>query len=160
MVTSLTADSAADAVIVLTRLYDAPRALVWEAITNPGHVAQWYGGEGFSSPVCDMDVRVGGHWNHIMRAPNGMEFPVNSVFLEVVPPERLVWTAADAEGAAANGKPVNVTTVTLEDRGAQTFWTMEARFGSLADRDLAVRMGFGNIVSQGSERIAALLARL
>jgi uncharacterized protein YndB with AHSA1/START domain len=160
MLTSLSADSATDAVIVLTRLYDAPRDLVWQAITDPRHVAQWYGGEGFSSPVCEMDVRPGGLWRHVMRAPNGMEFPVNSVFIEVTPPERLVWTASDAEAAKAAGKPVNVTTVTLEARGAQTHWVMEARFGSLADRDAAVRMGFGDIVAQGSERIAALLLTL
>jgi uncharacterized protein YndB with AHSA1/START domain len=160
MLTTLDADSATDAVIVLTRLYDAPRELVWRAITDPKHVAQWYGGEGFSSPVCEMDVRPGGAWRHVMRAPNGMEFPVNSVFIEVVPPERLVWTSSDAAAAEAAGKPVNVTTVTLEARGAQTHWTMEARFGSLADRDAAVRMGFGDMVAQGSERIAALLLTL
>src|SRR5437899_7586486 len=149
MLTSVDAESATDAVIVLTRLYDAPRELVWKAITDPRHVAQWYGGEGFSSPVCEMDVRPGGQWRHVMRAPNGMEFPVNSVFIEVVPPERLVWTSGDPEAAAAAGKPLNVTTVTLEARGSQTHWVMEARFGSLADRDMAVRMGFGNLVSQG-----------
>jgi uncharacterized protein YndB with AHSA1/START domain len=160
MLTTLDAASAADAVIVLTRLYDAPRELVWEAITDPRHVAQWYGGEGFSSPVCEMDVRPGGQWRHVMRAPNGMEFPVNSVFVEVEPPERLVWTSGDPEAAAAAGKPLNVTTVTLEARGAQTHWVMEARFGSLADRDMAVRMGFGNLVSQGAERMAALLKTL
>jgi uncharacterized protein YndB with AHSA1/START domain len=107
-----------------------------------------------------MDVRPGGQWRHVMRAPNGMEFPVNSVFIEVVPPERLVWTSSDPQGAIAAGKPVNVTTVTLEARGAQTHWVMEARFGSLAERDAAVRMGFGDIVAQGTERLAALLATL
>jgi uncharacterized protein YndB with AHSA1/START domain len=160
MLTSIDADSSTEAVIVLTRLYDAPRELVWNAITDPRHVAQWFGGEGFSSPVCEMDVRPGGHWRHVMRAPNGMEFPINSVFVEVLPPERLVWTSEDPDAAAAAGKPVNVTTVTLEDRGAQTHWKMEARFGSLAGRDLAIRMGFGNLVAQGAERMAALLSTL
>lgn len=160
MTITLDADSTTEAVIVLTRLYDAPRELVWQAFTEPQHVAQWYGGEGFSSPVCEMDVRPGGLWRHVMRAPNGMEFPVNSVFIEVVPPERLVWTSSDAEAAIAAGKPVNVTTVTLEARGAQTHWVMEARFGSLAERDAAVRMGFGDIVAQGAKRLAALLATL
>jgi uncharacterized protein YndB with AHSA1/START domain len=80
-----------DAVILLTRIYDAPRDLVWEAITDPRHVAQWYGGDGFTNPVCEMDLRVGGLWRHVMRAPSGMEFPIDSIFLEVSPPERLVW---------------------------------------------------------------------
>lgn len=159
MLTTLDADSSVDAVIVLARVYDAPCELVWKAITDPQHVAQWFGGAGFSSPVCEMDVRPGGHWRHVMRAPNGMEFPVNSVFLEVVPPQRLVWSTDNPEAVAA-GKPVNVTTVTLEARGAQTHWLMVARFGSLADRDLAVRMGFGNLVAQGAERMAAVLQTL
>src|SRR5258708_17136866 len=113
MLTSLDAESATDAVIVLTRLYDAPRELVWKAITDPRHVAQWYGGQGFSSPVCEMDVRPGGQWRHVMRAPNGMEFPVNSVFIEVTPPERLGWTPRGAEPAQTPRKPVNPPPVPL-----------------------------------------------
>ena len=58
-----------EAVIVMTRIYEAPRDLVWEVITEPRHVAQWWGGPGFSNPVCEMDVRPGGLWRHVMRFP-------------------------------------------------------------------------------------------
>jgi uncharacterized protein YndB with AHSA1/START domain len=133
---------------------------VWEALTNPLHVGNWYGGEGFTSPVCEMDVRPDGLWHHVMRGPNGMEFTVDSVFLEVVKPERLVWTAANRGERPQGGPPTAVTTVTLTDLGDKTLWTMEARFDSLADRDLSVRMGFGHMVSQGAERLAALLQSL
>lgn len=160
MKTSVDATSTEAAVIVITRLYDAPRALVWKALTEPAHVAQWFGGEGFTSPVCEMDVRPGGLWRHVMRAPNGMEFAIDSVFLEVAEPERLVWRSARAGEQKPGGPPINVSTVTLDDLGAQTRWTLEARFDSLADRDLSVRMGFGHMVSQGAERLAAELGRM
>jgi uncharacterized protein YndB with AHSA1/START domain len=78
-------------VIVITRMFDAPRALVWFAITDPKNVAEWYGGPGFTNPVCEMDLRPGGAWHHVMQSPNGMRFTINSIFEEVVAPERLVW---------------------------------------------------------------------
>lgn len=144
-----------EAVIVLTRTYDAPRALVWEAMTDPRHVTQWYGGEGFTSPVCEMDVRVGGLWHHVMRAPTGMEFTIDSVFLEVVPPARLVWGPAKKSGPGA--PPAPTVTLTLIEEGERTAWRMEARFETLADRDLSVQMGFGRMVTMGMERLAAVL---
>ena len=74
-----------DAVIVMSRVYEAPRDLVWEAITQPRHVAQWWGGPGFSNPVCAMDVRKGGAWTHVMRFPDGHELHMDFVFVEVDP---------------------------------------------------------------------------
>ena len=151
--------STSDPVIVVTRLFDAPRDLVWQVLIDPAHVAQWYGGPGFSSPVCEMDVRPGGAWRHVMQAPNGMRFSINSVFLEVVPPERLVWeTKADENRQPA--PPTAVNTVTLEVKGAQTRWTLVARFNSIAERDVSASMGFGNMISMGAERMADLLKTL
>lgn len=148
-----------EAVICLTRIYDAPRALVWQALTDPRHVVAWYGGDGFTSPVCEIDLRVGGRWYLVMRAPNGMEFPIGSVFLEVVPPERLVWTGAAPSAPGAPPRPV--ITVTLEEAGeGRTSWRMEARFDTLADRDLSIQMGFSQMVAMGVERLVAELARM
>jgi uncharacterized protein YndB with AHSA1/START domain len=146
-------------VIVITRLFDAPRVLVWKAITDPRHVAQWYGGHGFTNPVCEMDVRPGGTWRQVMKAPNGAEFTIDSVFLEVVEPERLVWTNANSESRQP-GPPTAINTVTLEDRGDQTKWTLVARFNSIEERDMTVGMGFGHMVSQGAERMAEYLKTL
>src|SRR5215471_10212780 len=78
-------------VIVITRDFDAPRQLVWKAITDPKQVAMWFGGEGFTNPICEIDLRRGGIWHHVMQAPNGTRYTINSVFEEVVEPERLVW---------------------------------------------------------------------
>ena len=142
-----------------TRVFDAPRELVWKVWTDPKHVARWYGGQGFSSPVCEMDVRPGGAWLHVMQAPNGAQFTINCVFLEVVEPERLVWkTVKDEKRNPA--PPTAVNTVTLETRGLQTKWTLVARFDSFEDRDITAGMGFGHMVSQGAERMAEYLKTL
>ena len=142
-----------DPVIVLTRIFDAPRTMVWAAITDPKQVAQWYGGPGFTNPVCEMDLRPGGAWHHVMQAPNGMRITISSLFEEVVKPERLVWrTAKDASRNPA--APPTVNTITLEARGAQTKWMLVTRFDSFAERDLTANMGFGQMIGSSLERMA------
>src|ERR1700730_2565995 len=139
--------------IIIRRLFDAPRALVWTAITDPKHVAQWYGGSGFTNPVCEMALRKGGARDHWMQAPNGTRYTINSIFEEVVPPERLVWrTIRDPNRNPA--PPTSVNTITLEEHGRQTKWMLVARFDSIAERDLSVKMGFGQMISLGLERMA------
>jgi uncharacterized protein YndB with AHSA1/START domain len=145
--------------IIITRLFDAPRLLVWTAITDPKHVALWYGGPGFTNPVCEMDLRPGGAWHHVMQAPNGTRFTINSIFEEIVAPERLVWrTIKDPTRNPA--PPTSVNTITLEERGVQTKWMLVSRFDSIAERDLTAKMGFGQMISAGLERLAEHLKRL
>ncbi len=133
MTQTVDATSPNEPVIVVTRMFDASRELVWKAITDPKHVAQWYGGQGFTNPVCEMDLRPGA--------------------------ERLVWkTTKDEKRKPA--PPTTVNMVTLEERGVQTKWTLIARFDSVEERDRAAGMGFGHMVSQGAERIAELIKTL
>jgi uncharacterized protein YndB with AHSA1/START domain len=146
-------------IIVITRDFDAPRELVWKVITDPKQVAVWYGGPGFTNPICEMDLRPGGTWRHVMEAPNGTRFEINSVFEDVVEPERLVWrTIKDPNRNPP--PPTSLNTVTLEARGDQTRWKLVALFDSIADRDLAAKMGFGQMISMGTDRMAAHLATL
>ena len=70
--------------ILLSRVFDAPRNLVWEAWTDPRQVAQWWGPNGFTTTIEVMDVRPGGHWRHVMHGPDGTDYPNDIVFLEVV----------------------------------------------------------------------------
>jgi uncharacterized protein YndB with AHSA1/START domain len=149
---SVEANSPDDAVIVMRRVFDAPRETVWAAITDPRHVATWYGGRGFSSPVCEMDVRPGGHWRHTMRTPDGSEYKLEFVFLEVVKPEKLSWQDINHSKANA-GPPTALSTVTLDDQGVRTGWKLVVRFNSIAERDLTVKMGFTQVVSEGCERL-------
>lgn len=151
--------SADDAVIVITRVFDAPRQMVWKAIVDPAHVKQWYGGPGFTNPVCDMDVRRGGAWHHVMQAPNGMRFTIDSIFEEVVEPERLVWRTIK-DPARNPPPPTSLNTLTLEDLGAQTRWKHVARFDSITERDVSAKMGFGQMFSASLERMADHLKTL
>jgi uncharacterized protein YndB with AHSA1/START domain len=159
MTATIDISSIDEPVIIITRTFDAPRELVWTAITDPKHVALWYGGPGFTNPVCEMDVRPGGAWRHVMQAPNGTRFTINSIFEEVVEPERLVWrTIKDPNRNPA--PPTSVNTITLKESGAQTKWMLVARFDSFAERDLTASMGFGQMISMGLERMAEHLKTL
>jgi len=106
--------AAEEPTIIMSRVYDAPCELIWEAITEAEHVRQWWGGPGFANPVCEMDVRPGGLWNHVMRFPDGRELHMKFVFTEVEKPTRLVWRHAD-DGQRKEGPPEAVITVTLQD---------------------------------------------
>jgi uncharacterized protein YndB with AHSA1/START domain len=146
-------------IITITRDFDAPRELVWTTITDPKHVAVWYGGPGFTNPVCEMDLRVGGAWHHVMQAPNGTRYTIDSFFEEIVAPERLVWRTV-ADPSRNPPPPTSLNTVTLEARGSQTRWKLVTLFDSIAERDRAASMGFGQMIGMSKDRMAALLATL
>jgi uncharacterized protein YndB with AHSA1/START domain len=146
------AGSATEAVIVMSRMFDAPREVVWAAFTDPKHVVNWYGGHGFSNPVCEMDVRPGGLWRHVMRTPDGNEFAMTFVFLEVVKPEKISWRSVD-HGERTHGPPSSVNTVTFEDHGGKTKWRLVARFDSFEDRERATKIGFAEKIAEGAERL-------
>jgi uncharacterized protein YndB with AHSA1/START domain len=86
--------------LVVTRVFDAPRELIWEAWTDPKYVAQWWGPKGFTAPVCKMDFRVGGEFLFCMRAPDGQELWTGGEYFEIVVHEKIVYSMyfADAEG--------------------------------------------------------------
>jgi uncharacterized protein YndB with AHSA1/START domain len=143
-----------ESTITLTRVYDAPRDLVWEAITEPKHVSRWWGGPGTTNPVCEMDVRPGGTWRHLMRFPDGRELHMSFVFVEVSKPRKLVWQTA-------NGDKDILFTVTLDAVAAnQTAWKMVARFQSPEDREVALSMGFTKPIEASGDRFAEYLKTL
>ena len=148
-----------EAVIVMTRIYEAPRDLVWEAMTEARHVAQWWGGPGFSNPVCEMDVRPGGLWHHVMRFPDGHELNMNFVFVEVDPPRRLAWREVE-RAQRQGGRPSCLITVSLEDMGERTGWKMVARFDSISERDAALAMGFIAPIAASNDRLVDYLRSL
>lgn len=83
--------------IVITRVFDAPRELVWRAWTEPEHLMRWWGPKGYTSPACKIDLRVGGKYLFCMRSSEGQEFWSTGVYREIVPPERLVMTDSFAD---------------------------------------------------------------
>jgi uncharacterized protein YndB with AHSA1/START domain len=143
-------------VIVMTRIFDAPREMVWRVFTQPEHIVRWWGGEGFTNPVCEMDLRPGGLWRHVMCTPDGTEMAFNFVFTEVEPPSRLAWR--ETSPRRPGDPPSVLQTVTLEDLGdGRTRWTLVARADSFADRDAAVRSGYSTIITQSLDRLSAYL---
>jgi uncharacterized protein YndB with AHSA1/START domain len=146
-------------VIMMSRMFDAPIEKVWACFTTPEHVEKWFGGEGFSNKVLEMDVRAGGLWKQVMRVPSGMEFPLEYVYVEVNRPTRLVWQNVD-HGKRKGPPPTNQTAVTLEAQGNRTKWSMVATFSSIADRDIARNMGHAETVAEGCEKFNDLVKTL
>src|ERR1700688_4411146 len=93
----------ADREVVFTRVFDAPRGLVFKVWTDPKHVAQWWGPHGFTNPVCELDARPGGAIRIHMRGPDGTIYPMTGVYREIVEPERLVFTSVPLD---KNGDPL------------------------------------------------------
>ena len=87
----------ADNEVVITRLLDAPRELVWEAWTNPEHIVKWWGPNGFTTTIKSLDLRPGGLWVYTMHGPEGTDYPNEVKFIEVVKPERIVHSHGDGE---------------------------------------------------------------
>jgi uncharacterized protein YndB with AHSA1/START domain len=112
--------------LVLTRVLDAPRRLVFKVWTDPRHVAQWWGPHCFTNPVCELDVRPGGAIRIHMCGPDGTIYPMTGVYQEVVEPERLVFTSAVPD---EKGQPLFEvrTTVTFAEQAGKTTLTLQAR---------------------------------
>jgi len=153
------ADRADEAIVIMSRMFDAPIDRVWECFTKPEHVKVWFGGAGFSNRVLEMEVRPGGHWRHVMIPPNGQEFHLDYVYVEVKKPTRLVWQTSDF-GKRKGPPPANRTDVTLEDIGDKTKWRMVATFQSIEERDLSVKMGYTSTLTQGCEKFNDLVKTL
>jgi uncharacterized protein YndB with AHSA1/START domain len=146
--------------MLMSRVVAAPRELVWKAWTDPAHLAKWWGPRGFSSPRCEVDLRVGGKLHIDMQRPDGTVHPMVGEFLEVVPPERLVFTAIPLDD---QGKPIFEATnaVQFRQEGPLTRIdvraTVEKMQGPVASRFLAGReQGW----SESLYRLADLLDRM
>jgi uncharacterized protein YndB with AHSA1/START domain len=112
--------------LTLTRLFAAPRALVFRAWTEPQRLARWWGPKGFTNPVCELDLRVGGAIRIVMRAPDGTDHPMAGVFREIDAPERLVFTN-NAVDAAGKTLLEGLTTVTLAEHEGRTRLVVKTR---------------------------------
>jgi uncharacterized protein YndB with AHSA1/START domain len=101
-------EDTSDREVIFTRVFDAPRELVWEAFTDPQQVVKWWGPTGFTTTNYEMDVRPGGIWRHTMHGPDGTDYPNECKFIEVVKPERLVYVQSGGK-ADDSGMPCEVT---------------------------------------------------
>ncbi len=134
--------STADREISTVRIFDAPRELVWEAWTNPKHIAIWWGPNGFTNTIYEMNVKPGGVWDYMMHGPDGVGYPNLISYLEVKKPELLIYDHGDK----TNPKQFHVT-VTFENENGKTKLTMKMVFPTKAARDVVVEK-YGAIEGQ------------
>ncbi|MBD2165242.1 SRPBCC domain-containing protein [Calothrix membranacea FACHB-236] len=131
--------------IIITRIFNAPRELVFQAWTDPKHIVQWWGPKGFTTRVTELDLRPGGQSRYVMVGPDGTEYPVKGVFFEIVPPERIVSSDEFDEGfeQLINGDLPQgiVMTVMFEDLEGKTKLTLQIRHATESDRRKHEEMG-------------------
>ena len=154
------AETSAPNEIVISRVFAAPRELVWTAWTDPKQVAQWWGPRGFSTTIRKMDVRPGGVWEQTLHGPDGASYPNKSVFKEVVRPERIVYAH---DGCREHGPGASFTaTWTFEAiETDKTRLTIRMVFATAQERDFVVKE-FGALDGgrQTLERLGAQIARM
>jgi uncharacterized protein YndB with AHSA1/START domain len=150
--------SFAEREITITRVFDAPRELVFKAWTDAKHVAQWWGPRGFTNPVCEIDARVGGMLRMHMRAPDGSVYPMKGEIRELVVPERLVFTNI-AVDAAGRHLLEGLTTVTFADEGGKTKMTLHTKAVAVIEDAAAYLQGMEAGWTQSIDKLQAFVAR-
>ncbi|HEX7005868.1 MAG TPA: SRPBCC family protein [Alphaproteobacteria bacterium] len=128
--------------LVLERVIDVPRKLVWEAWTKPEHIVKWFTPAPWKTVHCEIDLRPGGMFRFTMRSPEGQDYPNEGCFLEVTPEERLIWTDALLPGYRPSKEPFFTAAVTLEAQGARTRYVAMAIHGDESKAKKHLEMGF------------------
>lgn len=159
---SLKVDTPSDREVRVTRQFKAPAQLVWDAHTRPELLRKWmYGFEGWSLPICDMDVRVGGSYRWRWRNDdNGQEMGFFGKYIEVTPPTRLVYEQhydPGTLGVPMTSEPTIITTVFTESSGITTL-TVTMLFASKAERDAAAATGMTDGMELSYQRMDALFS--
>lgn len=137
--------------LVTTRIFDAPRELVFEAWTNPEHLAKWWGPNGFTNTFHKFDLRPGGTWEFVMHGPDGVNYPNKSVFIEIVRPERIVLQHVSG--------PKFQITATFEDVGGKTKLTFRQTFETTREFN-TVKTYAAPSNEQNMDRLAIHLAKM
>jgi uncharacterized protein YndB with AHSA1/START domain len=145
--------------IIAERVFDAPRELVFSVWTDPKHLAQWWGPNGFTTTTSSFDMRAGGVWRFVMHGPDGRDYQNRITYEEVVPPERIVYR----HGGGDDVEPVRLkTTVVFDDLGAKTRLTMRMDFPSADERERVIKeygadKGLTQTLSRLAEHVLAVL---
>jgi uncharacterized protein YndB with AHSA1/START domain len=149
-----------DVDIVMSRDFNAPRALVFDGWTNCEHLKRWWGPSTWSLPGCEIDLRVGGKWSYLMRGEQGEEMGIYGEYLEIESPARLVSTE-NFEGEMfepMGGGSVN--TMVLEERGGKTTMTITSRYKSREARDSVLQFPMEEGAEESLQRLDALLEEM
>lgn len=148
----------APTVIEMTRLFDAPRQLVFDAMTKPEHVRRWWGilDDGYAVPVCDIDLRPGGEWHFVGSGPKGQAPDFYGVYREIAPPGRLVYT----EIFAAFPNVESLITTVLSEENGKTRVTVTCEYPTAEVRDLVLQSGMERGAAISYDRLDEVAASL
>jgi uncharacterized protein YndB with AHSA1/START domain len=152
----MTVATPSDLEIVLSREFDAPRALVFEAVSQPDHLRRWWGPTGSTLTHCEMDFRPGGKWRFVEHDKDGQEWGFRGEVREIVPPERIVQTF-EFEGMPGH---ISVETMRLEAVGDRTRMTVTSVFASVEDRDGMLQSGMEQGAGESYDRLEEYLKTL
>jgi uncharacterized protein YndB with AHSA1/START domain len=144
-----------DRELAMTRTFDAPRHLVFDAYTKPELLKRWFGPVGWTLVVCEIDLRVGGSWRYTMKKVDGSEMRLSGVYREIVVPERIVSTES-FDDPWYDGQAL--TTTTFSERGGKTTLMTRVHYDSQAIRDAVLKTPMESGVASSYERLADLLA--
>ncbi len=152
---TLTVTLPADTDILMTRVFDAPRHLVWRCITEPALMKQWYGPRGHEMTLSEIDLKVGGAWRSVSRGPDGRSVGFRGIYKEITPPSRLVSTESfdDFPGDS-------LVTITLEEKDGKTVFTLLGRYPSKEIRDIVVQTGMEHGAAESYDRLNELVVTL
>jgi len=141
--------------LVITRVFDAPRDLVFKTVTDSSLIPRWWGPSNLTTTVEKMEVKPGGVWRYVQRDPAGNEFAFNGAYHAVVPPELLIYTF-EFEGMPNH---VMLETVTFEEQDGKTRMIDTPVFQTVEDRDAALASGMEQGASESTDRFAEVLAK-
>ncbi len=144
--------------ICLTRVFDAPRHLIFEAMSKPEHIRRWWGclGEGYSVPVCEVDLRPGGAWRFVNRTPKGETAAFYGVYREITPPERVVFTEIFEQFPDVE----SVVTSQLTDENGRTRLTVTCLYPSAEVRDIVLQSGMERGAGLSYDRLEEVAGEL
>jgi uncharacterized protein YndB with AHSA1/START domain len=151
----LTVATPTDTTIQMTRVFDAPRDLVFEAHSSAEHVSKWWGPRRYDVVVAELDFRPGGKWRIVHKGPDG-EYGFHGEYKEIVRPERIVWTF-EFEGMPGHG---SVDTLALEENDGKTTLTATSVYDSIEDRDGMLNSGMESGLAETWDRLAEHLETL
>jgi uncharacterized protein YndB with AHSA1/START domain len=147
--------------LTLTRLLDAPREKLFRCWTEPALLKQWFAPRPYTTPVAEVELKVGGGNNIVMKSPEGQEIPCPGTYLEIVPGRKLVFTDAYTGGwHPREGKPFMTAIVTFEDEGGKTRYTATVRHWTEEDKTQHEQMGFHKGWGQCADQLEALAKTL
>lgn len=160
-------EDTADREIVLTRVFDAPRELVFKAWTDPAHLMRWWAPKGCTTPFCKVDLRPGGKFHYCMRLPEGREIWGMGIYREIVVPSRLVYadSFADAQGnpvppahygMSASHPAESLVTVTFEEHEGKTWLTLRHAIPVSVEERKGTEQGWGEMLDRLTEDLAKI----